>query len=74
MHAVIKNHYAIYTRSPHFDDVLGWIKTNKIPCELHLNRTRFWVPDGVLFTEFSLKYSDVCIKMVEVEEGFYAAS
>jgi hypothetical protein len=74
MHAVIKNHYAIYSGSPYFDDVLDWIKDNKIPCEFHLNRTRFWVPDGILFTEFLLKYSDVCTKMIEIEEGFDATS
>ena len=52
--------YCVYSRDPHFIDVIRWINDNQVQAEVHINRTRFWVPDGVLMTEFLLKWHTVC--------------
>lgn len=52
--------FAIYTRDAEFVEVIGWIKTNKIRFEAHLNRTRFWIPEGPELMEFLLTWSHVC--------------
>ena len=62
------NQYAIYTRDPKFAEVLQWVRKNELKCEPHLNRTRFWVPEGVMMTEFLLRYMDACPRVNETEE------
>ena len=53
--------YYILTRSEHFKEVLQWLEDHNIAVDIHLNRTRFTVPnDSKLFTEFCLRYSTVC--------------
>ena len=52
--------YYILTRDPQFLDVGKWIADNNIKYELHLNRTRFWVPTGPITTEFLLKFIHCC--------------
>ena len=52
--------FAVYTRDAEFVEVIGWIKTNKIRFETHLNRTRFWIPEGPELMEFLLAWSHVC--------------
>ena len=52
-------HY-ILTHDPQFLDVCKWIDDNQIKFEGHLNRTRFWVPDGIIMTEFLLKFIHCC--------------
>lgn len=53
-------HYYVLTLDPNLGRVFRWIEANNIRYELHLNRTRFWVPEGALLTEFLLKFSDCC--------------
>jgi hypothetical protein len=45
--------------NPMSKPVLTWIFHNRIQFEVHLNRTRFWVPED-LYTEFYLWYSESC--------------
>jgi hypothetical protein len=52
-------HY-ILTHDLQFSDVVNWVAENNIEYEIHLNRTRFWVPDGPVKTEFLLKFIHCC--------------
>lgn len=52
--------YYILTLDPRAREVITWIVDHNITCDVHLNRTRFWVPEGVLSTEFHLRFSDCC--------------
>jgi hypothetical protein len=53
--------YYILTRSEYFKEVVEWLELHNIAVDIHLNRTRFTVPDNSkLFTEFMLRYSTVC--------------
>jgi len=31
--------------------------------EVHLNRSRFWVPNSSLLTEFLLRFADCCVEV-----------
>jgi hypothetical protein len=57
--------FCIYTQDPKFLEVSKWITTNKIKFESHLNRTRFWIPEDKIMTEFLLKYSECCPQVSE---------
>lgn len=59
--------YYVLTLDPRIGDVFRWIETNELTYEVHLNRTRFWVPEGRILTEFLLRFSETC---PPVEEGF----
>jgi hypothetical protein len=50
----------VFTSSPEFIEVLDWLDENEIKCEVHLNRTRFWIPDGELKMMFLLKWAYCC--------------
>ena len=52
--------YYILTLDPNLGSVFRFIERNQLKFELHLNRTRFWVPDGAVLTEFLLRYGDCC--------------
>jgi len=52
--------YMIQNASAHVKDVFEYIQLHRFRVEVHLNRTRFWVPDGVELTEFILRFGDVC--------------
>ena len=52
--------FYILTRDTHFTRVLEFIRTHGLLYEVHLNRTRFSVPYGSLYTEFALRYSHCC--------------
>lgn len=56
-------HYYILTQDPQFAHVLDFVQTHNIRYELHLNRTRFWVPDGAILTEFLLRFSHCCTQV-----------
>jgi hypothetical protein len=58
------NQYCVYTRDDRFLEVARWVTDNNLKFEPHLNRTRFWVPEGMIMTEFLLKYSEVCPKVI----------
>ena len=60
--------YFVLTREPKFGEVLNWIKENGLKAEVHLNRTRFWVPSkSVIHFVFMLKYGSICNKVNEDE-------
>jgi hypothetical protein len=35
---------------------IEFIRQHDLRCEVHLNRTRFWVPEGPVLTEFYLRF------------------
>jgi hypothetical protein len=51
--------YYILTQDPALKDVFEFIRHHNLKLEVHLNRTRFWVPDGTVLTEFLLRFSTV---------------
>jgi hypothetical protein len=56
--------YYVLTMHPNAKEVLTWVFDNKLKHEVHLNRTRFWVPDGSVLTEFLLRFSE-CVQLVD---------
>ena len=52
--------YYILTLDPRIREVFEFIDYYKLDIEVHLNRTRFWVPEGSVLTEFVLRFSDCC--------------
>jgi hypothetical protein len=53
--------YAVLNQSAHAVGVLEWIQHHNILYEIHLNRTRFWVPLGApLYTDFALRWAEHC--------------
>jgi hypothetical protein len=62
------NQYYILTRDPRITEVFEFIGQHGLRCEVHLNRTRFWVPEGSIFTEFALRFSDCCTSVDQYED------
>ena len=53
--------YYVLTMHPDCKQVLTWVMDNALKYEVHLNRTRFWVPiDSSLNTYFQLWLSEYC--------------
>jgi hypothetical protein len=52
-------HYVL-TLDPRCPEVFGFITAHNLVLEVHLNRTRFWVPLGSVYTEFALRFGDCC--------------
>ena len=52
--------FYILTLDPRASEVINWILAHKLDKDPHLNRTRFWVPDGALYTEFQLRFGSCC--------------
>ena len=52
--------YYVLTTSPVYTHVLDFIKHHALACSIHLNRTRFSVPPGPVYTEFHLRFGDSC--------------
>jgi hypothetical protein len=48
--------------------VLEWIKENNVKFEAHINRTRFWIPEGPKLTWFLINWADVCPEVQENED------
>lgn len=61
-------HWAVYSRDPEFSQVLEWIQSQDIVYELHINRTRFWIPTGKLYLEFLLRFSHCCHRVDPQED------
>ena len=55
----VRQHY-ILTLDPRIGDVFAFIDYHKLRFDVHLNRTRFWVPEGSVLTEFLLRFGDCC--------------
>jgi len=53
--------YYVLTMHPNAKEVLAWVFENNLQYEIHLNRTRFWVPlDSSLNTYFQLWLAESC--------------
>lgn len=57
-------HYSVYTMEPRAAEVFTFIQAHDLHYELHLTRTRFWVPEGRLVTELMLRFSE-CVFLVD---------
>ena len=53
-------HFYILNLDPRATEVFDFISQHKLRCEIHANRTRFWVPTGSVLTEFALRFTDCC--------------
>ena len=54
-------HYYVLNLDPRAREVFEFIRDHKLACEVHLNRTRFWIPeDSSILTEFLLRFGDCC--------------
>ena len=52
--------YYVLSQEPQYVNVITFIRQHKLAFSAHLNRTRFWVPEGAILTEFLLRYSTQC--------------
>lgn len=57
--------YCVYSTNEHFSDVVSWVTLRELKYEVHLNRTRFWVPPGPIATEFFLRWYHCTSHVVE---------
>ena len=57
-------HYYVFTLEPRASEVFKFIQEHGLKFELHLTRTRFWVPEGRLLTELLLRFSE-CVYQVD---------
>lgn len=53
-------HYYILNLDPRAVELFEFIRAHSLTVEVHLNRTRFLVPEGSVLTEFLLRFSDSC--------------
>ena len=51
-------HYYILNRNPRAAELFDFIRDHQLAVEVHLNRTRFWVPEGLVLTEFLLRFGE----------------
>ncbi len=52
--------YYILTLDPRAGEVFNFIREHALKLDVHLNRTRFWVPEGSVLTKFLLRFADCC--------------
>ena len=57
-------HYYILNRDPRAVEVFDFIRHYQLRVEVHLMRTRFWVPEGSVLTEFLLRFGE-CVEQVD---------
>jgi len=57
--------YAVLTQHRDYFKILRWVEVRNFQIEIHLNRTRFWIPEGQVLTEFLLRFSDSVIYVNE---------
>jgi hypothetical protein len=55
--------YYILTQHANYTHVIQFIRANALESSLHLNRVRFWVPQGRVYTEFQLRFADSCARV-----------
>jgi hypothetical protein len=48
--------FAVFSSDPNLERALEFIEQHSLRHEIHLNRTRFWVPEGAVLTEFYLRF------------------
>ena len=51
-------HYYVLTTDSAFLDVFTFIRAQNLKFQVHLNRTRFWIPEGPGLTELLLRFSE----------------
>jgi hypothetical protein len=64
IYTLMHQHYAL-TRSSRLPAVLEFIQRHRLPREVHINRVRFWIPAGELYTLFLLEFADECPRVDE---------
>jgi hypothetical protein len=53
--------YYILNQDLRAQEVFNFIRQHQLQLEVHLNRTRFWIPkDSSVLTEFLLRFADSC--------------
>ena len=57
-------HYYVLNLDPRTREVFEFIQHHKLKVEVHLNRTRFWIPEGTVLTELLLRFSE-CVYHVD---------
>jgi hypothetical protein len=50
--------FALVNSDPKLRDLLEFIQQHALAHELHLNRTRVWIPEGPVLTEFLLRFDN----------------
>ena len=60
--------YCVFTQNPDFTSVVEWVAQRQLPLEVHLNRTRFWIPAGAVHTEFVLRWYHACSRVADNED------
>lgn len=66
----MRQHY-ILTTNPRCAEVFAFIQQHDLKFELHLNRTRFWIPDdSAITTEFALRFLDSCPEVLESPDDY----
>jgi hypothetical protein len=48
--------FAVFSSDPNLELTLRFIEQHGLDHEIHLNRTRFWIPEGPVLTEFLLRF------------------
>ena len=59
--------FALVNSDPKLRDLLEFIQQHALAHELHLNRTRVWIPEGPILTEFLLRF-DSCYPVLDHED------
>jgi hypothetical protein len=49
-------HFSVFSSDPNLELALRFIEQHNLAHEVHLNRTRFWIPEGAILTEFYLRF------------------
>jgi len=58
--------YCVYTHNANFVPVMQWVQDRELEYEVHLNRTRFWVPKNTpVSTEFMLRWFHCTSEVVD---------
>ena len=58
-------HYYVLNQDPQSARVFEFIQAHKLDHTVHINRTRFWVPEpSIILTECMLRFSN-CVHLVD---------
>jgi len=59
--------FALLNQDPQIKELFEFIRQHTLAHELHLNRTRVWVPEGPVLTEFLLRFTH-CRAVSDLED------
>ena len=65
--------YYILNLDPRSELVFEFIASHTLRVHVHLTRTRFWVPEGIVHTEFAILFGDCCLPVddsLDLANGF----